>query len=218
MNEYMFGLIGIAIGFGLTFLLKSILDRQKQTAANLKSEQIVTEARHQADTLIKEASLEAKDRLIKMKGEFDAETKETRAELKRQERRIIKKEENIDRKLEQQEQREKEIATQEKELQQRTDHIAKQERDYESLVSEQKQQLERISTLTAEQAKELLAARHGERSALRWRQADQTHRERGQGRGRQKSQENSSPPPFSGMPPIMSQSEPSLWFNCPAMR
>jgi ribonuclease Y len=66
MNEYMFGLIGIAIGFGLTFLLKSILDRQKQTAANLKSEQIVTEARHQADTLIKEASLEAKDRLIKM--------------------------------------------------------------------------------------------------------------------------------------------------------
>jgi len=156
MNEYMFGLIGLAIGFGLTFLLKSILGRQKQNAANLKSEQIVTEARHQADTLIKEASLEAKDRLIKMKGEFDAETKETRSELKRQERRIIKKEEHIDRKIEQQEQRENEIATQEKALQQRTDFIAKQERDYEALVSEQKQQLERISTLTAEQAKELL--------------------------------------------------------------
>lgn len=156
MNEYMFGLIGLAIGFGLTFLLKSILDRQKQNAANLKSEQIVTEARHQADALIKEASLEAKDRLIKMKGEFDAETKETRSELKRLERRIIKKEEQIDRKIEQQEQRENEIGAQEKDLRQRTDHIAKQERDYEALVSEQKQQLERISTLTAEQAKELL--------------------------------------------------------------
>ncbi len=156
MNEYMLGLIGLAIGFGLTFFLKSILDRQKQRTADIKSEQIITEARHQADALIKEASLEAKDRLIKMKSEFDAETKETRSELKRQERRIIKKEENIDRKIEQQEQREKEISGKEKSLRKKSEKIERQEREYEELVNEQKQQLERISTLTAEQAKELL--------------------------------------------------------------
>ncbi len=156
MNEYMFGLIGLAIGFGLTFILKGILDRQKHNAANFKAEQIINDARIRADALVKEASLEAKDRLIKMKGEFDAETKETRSELKRQESRIFKKEENIDRKIEQQEQREIELGQQEKELQQRSEKIALQESEYEALVSEQKQQLERISTLTAEQAKELL--------------------------------------------------------------
>ncbi|MGD9190049.1 MAG: Rnase Y domain-containing protein, partial [Desulfobacteraceae bacterium] len=97
MNEYMLGLalVGLAVGFGLAFWLKGYLDSQKAKAAQSHAERILQDARHNADALLKEANLEAKDRLIKMKNEFDLETKETRSELKRQERRLIQKEENL---------------------------------------------------------------------------------------------------------------------------
>jgi ribonuclease Y len=78
MNEYMIGLfiLGLILGFGLSLLIKSFTDRQKIQAAQSQAEQFIEEARQRADALLKEASLEAKDRLLKMKNEFDAETKE----------------------------------------------------------------------------------------------------------------------------------------------
>ena len=158
MNVYSIGsaLLGLGLGLGLAFLIKGLLDRQKVKAAHLKSERIFQEAQHNADALLKEANLEAKDRLLKMKNEFDVETKETRYELKRQERRLIQKEENLDRKIDQTERREKDLVHKEKGLEKRAHQLSQREQEYEALVSEQKEQLERISTLTAEQAKELL--------------------------------------------------------------
>lgn len=149
-------LIIFGAGFGISYWIKMIHDQQKIKSAQLESEQIIQEAKHRADALLKEANLEAKDRLLIMKNEFDAETKETRAELKRQERRIIQKEENIDKKIDQQEIREKELQQREQDSGEREEKLVKKEQEYETLVGEQKLQLEKISTLTAEQAKELL--------------------------------------------------------------
>ncbi len=158
MIEYTIGaaLIGLGVGFGLAFLIKGAVDRQKVKAAHQQSERIFLEAQHKADALLKEANLEAKDRLLKMKNEFDVETKETRSELKRQERRLIQKEENLDRKIDDAERREKELVHKEKGHEKRMQQLSDREKEYDALVSEQKQQLERISTLTADQAKELL--------------------------------------------------------------
>jgi ribonuclease Y len=47
---------------------------------------LIEDAKRRADTLLKEARLEAKDKLFKMKSEFDTETRETRAELKKKEK------------------------------------------------------------------------------------------------------------------------------------
>lgn len=158
MNGYMIVslIIGLCIGFGVAYWVKMLMDQQKADAARSKSDRIIQESKNKADALLKEASLEAKDRLLKMKNEFDTETKETRAELKKQERRLLQKEENIDRKLESNEQREKEIQLLEKDVEKRQGEVAEKEKEYEELLTEQKNQLERISALTAEQAKELL--------------------------------------------------------------
>ena len=158
MNEYMLGILilGLLVGFGLAFGIKGFFDRQKLKAANDHAQRIHADAKLRADALLKEASLEAKDRLLKMKNEFDAETKETRGELKKREGRLIQKEENIDRKIDQQEQKEKELKRQEKSFSKRDQRLSHKENEYQELISEQKRQLEKISTLTAEQAKELL--------------------------------------------------------------
>jgi ribonuclease Y len=113
-------------------------------------------ARAEADGLIKEAGIEAKDLLFKMKSDFDAEAKETRSELKKLEHRLIQKEENIDRKADIFDQRETEISRKEQSLADRDKAMLHKEEKYNTLLAEQKAQLERISSLTAEQAKELL--------------------------------------------------------------
>jgi ribonuclease Y len=158
MIEYLLliGAAGFGAGFAIAYLVKGKLSVQKAKAAENLAGQIVRDAEHRADTLMKEAELEAKDKLFKMKSDFDSETKETRAELKNREIRLMQKEEHIDRKIDQCERREKDVISREERLIEREEKAEANEAEYHSLIREQKIQLERISGLTAEQAKELL--------------------------------------------------------------
>lgn len=148
--------ISALVGCIAAFLLKGVLGSKRMRDAETEAGKIVGDARAEAERLIKEAGLEAKDTLFRMKSDFENEAKETRSELKKQEHRLIQKEENIDRKAEIFDQREKEIGEKEQMLAQRDKVLGENEQKYNTLLAEQKAQLERISTLTAEQAKELL--------------------------------------------------------------
>lgn len=148
--------IAALIGFVAALLLKGALSSKKIRNAGQEAQKTLQAARAEADGLIKEAGIEAKDLLFKMKSEFEAEAKETRSELKRLENRLIQKEENIDRKAELYDQREKEFTEKEQGFAVREKALSQNEAQYQSLVAEQKVQLERISSLTADQAKELL--------------------------------------------------------------
>jgi ribonuclease Y len=136
--------------------VKGQIASQKIKAAEGEASRLIVDSKRKADTLLKEAELEVKDRLFKMKGDFDAETKETRSELKKRETHQMQKEENIDRKTEQYERKDNELHRKGKALKKRENEIERKELKYEELIEEQKQQLEKISGLSAGQAKELL--------------------------------------------------------------
>jgi ribonuclease Y len=150
------GAICFGIGFAIAFWVKGQILTQKVKAAKAEASRLLADSKRKADTLLREADLEVKDRLFKMKSDFDAETKETRSEQKKRESRLMQKEENIDRKIEQYERKERELNRKEKTLRKREGQIERKELEYEELIDEQKQQLERISGLSADQAKELL--------------------------------------------------------------
>jgi len=158
MNEFeiLLILIGFGAGFLIAYWVKGKIVSQKIKAAQSEASRILADAKLRSETLVKEANLGVKDKLFKMKSEFDAETKETRAEIKRLEKRLITREENIDRKIEQFDAREQELVLKEKRFGERENELKKNESKYHELISEQKKQLEKISGLTAEQAKELL--------------------------------------------------------------
>ncbi|NOY70132.1 MAG: ribonuclease Y [Deltaproteobacteria bacterium] len=148
--------VGAVIGFFAARILRDRLSAQKCEAAEEKAKMIVDTAERRAETLIKEAQLEAKDRLIKMKGEFDEQTAKEREEIRGLEKRMLQKEENLDRKNEQIEIKFKENERVERELKNKNVEVEKKEREYQGLLEEQKQQLETISGMTAEAAKALL--------------------------------------------------------------
>ena len=93
--------------------------------------------------------LEAKEESIRVKNDLDKEVKERRAEIGRSERRIVQKEENLDKKLEAIEKREAGFAAKEEEINRQKAQVAK-------LNEERVKELERISGLTSEQAKDYL--------------------------------------------------------------
>ena len=118
-------------------------------SAEEKARQILDDALKVAETKKREALLEAKEESLKTKNELEKETKERRTELQRYEKRVLSKEESIDKKAEALERREAGIAAKEEELKQKSTEI-------ETIRDQKLQELERISGLTSEQAKEYL--------------------------------------------------------------
>ena len=158
MNDYSI-LIGIGCFFAgllIAYWIKSRTMAQKIKTAEGEAVRFTEDSRKKAEALLREADLEVKDRLFKLKSEFDADTKETREELKKREARLMHKEENNDRKSEQIERREREQSRKERHLTKREGKIERKELEYSELIEEQKRQLEKISGLTVDQAKELL--------------------------------------------------------------
>lgn len=157
MNEYLIQVvISFGVGFGIALWVRILFLKHKQKTEAAEASNILESSRKKAETLLKEAQLEAKDHIFKLKRDFDEEAKETRGELKNQEHRLIQKEEQLDRKLEQIETRDRELNNREKKIVKREEKIEEEYQRCNELIEEQKSQLERISGLTAEQAKDLL--------------------------------------------------------------
>ena len=110
---------------------------------------IIDEALKTAETKKREALLEVKEESLRTKNELEKETKERRNELQKYERRVLSKEESVDKKADIVEKRETECTAKAAELQ-------KREKKVEELEQKGVQELERISGLTSEQAKDEL--------------------------------------------------------------
>ena len=121
----------------------------KVGSAEEKAREIIDEALKTAETKKREALLEAKEESLKTKNELEKETKERRAELQRYEKRVLSKEENVEKKADALEKKEADLVRRENILGERTAEV---ETQYEQGI----QELERISGLTSEQAKEYL--------------------------------------------------------------
>ena len=117
--------------------------------AEAKAREIIDDAVKTAETKKKESLLEIKEESIRNKNELEKETKERRSELQRYEKRVLSKEETLDKKSEAIERREAGFTAKEEELRQREVKV-------EELSQQRVQELERISGLTSEQAKEYL--------------------------------------------------------------
>ncbi len=118
-------------------------------SAEAEAERIRKDAEAAASRRKKEALLEAKDEIHRLRSESEREQKERRKDLQRQEHRLQQKEETLDRKIENYEKKEEQLQKKQKEIEARL-------ADVEALKKGQFEMLERISGFTVEQAKEYL--------------------------------------------------------------
>ena len=142
-------LVSIAVTALVTVYVRKTMIEKKVGNAEEKAREIIDDALKVAERSKREALLEAKEESLKTKNELEKETKERRAELQRYERRVLSKEETLDKKAEALERREASYAA-------KKEKLSKQAAQLEQLSSKRVQELERISGLTSEQAKEYL--------------------------------------------------------------
>ena len=142
-------IVTIPITYLATIAYRKRVIESKIGSAEEKAREIIDEAVKNAEAKKREAMLEIKEESIRNKNELDKEIKERRNEIQRNERRIIQKEENVDKKLEAIEKREAGFAAKEEEINKQKAEVAK-------LHEKRVQELERISGLTSEQAKDYL--------------------------------------------------------------
>ena len=147
-------IVAAAVVFGVVGFVVGGAHRKKVAEAAIGSAteeaaRIVNNAMTEAEQKKKETILEAKDEIHKLRSETEQDLRERRAEVQRQERRLIQKEESLDKKIENQEKKEEALAQKVKDLEAK-------ELEVESLKKSQLEILERISGYTKEQAKEVI--------------------------------------------------------------
>ena len=128
---------------------KAKKDAEVVGTAENRARSIIDEALKTAETKKREALLEVKEESLRTKNELEKETKERRSELQKYERRVLSKEESVDKKADAVEKREAECTAKVAELQ-------KREKKEDELEQKGVQELERISGLTSDQAKDEL--------------------------------------------------------------
>lgn len=156
--------IGLATLTALCFMaigyfIRKIHARSKVKDAEVKAHKALEIARIDAEKIRREAELEAKDLLIKVRSEFEKETKERRQELITLEKRLIQKEENLDRKVDVIDRKEKDIDRKEHSISEKEKTLIQKERNLDQLLQDEKEKLENISGMTREEAKQILLKR-----------------------------------------------------------
>ena len=149
-------LMGLIVGLPLGFIVRKKIFEGRIEAIEKYSRKILDQARKEALTTKKEAELQAKDTLYQMKVDFEKETKEKKEQLLIQEKRVLHKEENLDRKIDQLEKREERIARKERSIEETLKVLEDKESEAERLIIEQKKRLEVIAGVSSEEAKKLL--------------------------------------------------------------
>jgi len=142
-------LIAVPVTCKVAVAKKTQADAEVIGTAEDKARSIIDEALKTAETKKREALLEVKEESLRTKNELEKETKERRNELQKYEKRVLSKEESVDKKAEAVEKREAECTVRLAELQ-------KKEKRAEELEQKGVQELERVSGLTSDEAKEEL--------------------------------------------------------------
>ena len=142
------GVLGAVIGYSY-YKQKT---EKKIGRAEVYAKELLDDATRKADERKKETILEAKEEVLRLKGELDREIYERRAEQQRSERRVAQREETMDKKLDNLEKREERMNQKAEQIQARLDEA-------EALHGKQAAELERIAGLTADEATQAIISR-----------------------------------------------------------
>ena len=144
-------IVAVIVGAGAGYMMRKRAAEAQIGSAEEQARKIVADAEEKGETRKKEALLEAKEEIHRLRSDLEKDTKERRNELSRQERTVSQKEDKLDRKLESLEKREENLSRKESRLD-------KSQKAVDAMHEQQKAELERISSLTAEEARTMLMA------------------------------------------------------------
>lgn len=146
----------LSIVLGTVFYKRKISKRQKEL--DQKAKLILKEAEIAAENLKKNKIIEAKEKILKMKSEFEEEANRKKNQIISNEQKVKQREQQINKELEQVKRKEADLSEMQQTLAQQLDHVRRRKEEQDKFNQQKVQLLENISKLTAEEAREQLVA------------------------------------------------------------
>ena len=132
-------------------IYKSILKKSRGTASD-----IIESAKKEASEILREARLEAKDEAYRIKQKAEDEYRTKLRETRELEKQLVKREFELERKLELAGKRLEELDAKEQELKNKEKKLSDEEKRVHEIIEMQNERLEKIAGLSRKEAKELL--------------------------------------------------------------
>lgn len=156
-------ILGICIGGFLVFLILKNSSKKKIGNAKVEAEKILEDAKLEAKNLRKEAVIESKEEQLRLRNEFENETKSKRSELQKIENRLNQKEDLLDKKeialdlkIDAIEKSKEQIEKDKKLIEVKNLQIEEIKKDLETKKEEIIVQIENVSGMKREEAKQFL--------------------------------------------------------------
>lgn len=157
MLLYIFvGLIGALLGVGVYELVRRSSLTAKRAQEAEQSRQTIQNAQRESENIVKEAKLEAKDLIFQSKAELEKEQKAKLLELATAEKRLVQREEAIDKRIGSLDKRDAEGQKREQELIKKEERLLGKEAACAQAEREHREALERVAGMTADEAKRQL--------------------------------------------------------------
>ena len=155
--DWIFAIAGIVIGL----LVGLFFERMRLGPAYRNKEQLLHEAKVEADNLRKTGELEIKEDLLRRKEDLNKELSHVREELRDVERKLDKRESGLNELDNQIKSKEKMLQTTQNRLAEKIKNAEAHERELEKMLKQEQEELYKISSLSKEQASERLMTRLG---------------------------------------------------------
>ncbi len=152
-------LVAVLVGgaaFAAAWILSHRVGERSVQAARSEAKRIIADADKEAQIKKKEATLEAREEWLKIKGTFEKEMEEKRRELAKLEKRLDEKDASQQKKLDFLEGRERDLSGREKATQAREKGIGLREHELDGIISSQNEKLQKIAQMSPEEAKRQL--------------------------------------------------------------
>ncbi len=146
-------LVYLVVGLILGAAARHYYVKARLQAAEKDAGEILKVAREDAKKFLNDADVKAKAELLAAREQLDSEVKNERNEVKQQEKRLLKREDNLDRKSEALEEKESQLRNLEDRLEAKGRELTGRESEIAGIIDEQKARLHQISRLSQDEAR-----------------------------------------------------------------
>lgn len=159
MNEATIGMIGVVIGVAAGLTGAYAVVRHRARTARGGAELILANARREAETILKEADLQSKEEALRRRELIDAEAEDVRRGMREQEKRLEKRADLLDQKLDLINKKERDFENVQRYLAEQQDELSRRNLEVKQTLNDQREVLHRISQLGPDDARNHLLRR-----------------------------------------------------------
>jgi ribonucrease Y len=151
-------LVSVILGFLIGSLIHKRKVARRKEEVDEKANLILKEAEIAAENLKKDKILEAKEKILKMRSEFEEEANRKKSQIISNEQKIRQREQSLSKEMENIKRKEGELDDIRTDLTAQLEHVRKRKEELDKFNQQKIQMLENLSKLTADEAREQLVA------------------------------------------------------------